>query len=87
MVEFQAQFTLAHQSIRRVLMSTEAGRLINKHGFQITDKHVSCGESVPVSLFRHSLGHMSIAEARTLLSDLGKVIAVADSLNSKSTPR
>lgn len=61
--------------------------VINKHGFQITDKHVSCGEFVPVSLFRHGHGHMSVAEARTLLSDLGKAIAVADRLNAKSTPR
>ena len=56
--------------------------VVNKHGFQITDKHVSLGESVPVSLFSYKTGHMSLAEAKELLANLGKAIAVADCINS-----
>ena len=58
--------------------------VVTKNGFQITDKHVSLGESRPVSLFRHGHGHMTLEEAKSFHADLTKAIAFADRLNKQA---
>jgi hypothetical protein len=58
--------------------------VVTKHGFQITDKHVSLGESVPVSLFRYGCGHMTLEAAKAFHADLTKAIAFADRLNKQT---